>query len=890
MSNQPQADFGAYAAAEIEEKWYAKWIAEGRFRADPTSDKPPFSIVIPPPNVTGSLHMGHALNNTLQDILCRYKRMDGFEALWMPGTDHAGIATQNVVERMLAEEGTDRSELGREEFIKRVWRWRDESGGTIIRQLHRLGASCDWERERFTMDEGLSKAVREVFCKLYEEGLIYQGDYIINWCPRCRTALSDLEVEHKETEGNIWFIRYPLENGKGSIVVGTTRPETMLGDTAVAVHPDDPRYASMIGETVTLPLVGRQIPIIADSAVDPEFATGAVKVTPCHDPNDFAMGNAHGLDKVAVIGEDGAMTEEAGKYAGLDRYECRKKVVEDLQAQGFLTEIKKHQHAVGNCYRCHTVIEPLVSRQWFVKIEPMAKEAIKAIKKGQTRIIPDNWKKTYFNWMENIRDWCISRQIWWGHRIPAFTCADCGKLTVARHNPETCPACGSAALEQETDVLDTWFSSALWPFSTMGWPDETPELKKFYPTSVLVTGFDILFFWVARMMMSGLKFMGEVPFKDVYIHALVRDEHGQKMSKSKGNVIDPLEVIDKYGADAFRFTLAAFAAQGRDVKLSVDRVEGYYRFVNKIWNATRFAMMNLNDFDADAPEIEFGELQPQDRWILTRTRETAEETRRALDEYEFDKAASTVYQFVWHELCDWYIEMSKTALADESTRAAAQQTIVRSLDLVMRLLHPFMPFVTEELWHRLPRPVWLGNRAPSLIIAPFPKADAMPFDEEAKNNVETLKTVISAIRNVRGEMNVPPSRKIVAIFRGESSALDLVKANDNSVSALAGLSSMEFQDDSAPKPEKAAAAIAPGLEIYMPLKGLIDFAEEERRLRKEIDKLQADWSKVNGKLGNPRFLQNAPAAVIDKEQTRAAEITDALSKLKANLEQLMADK
>ncbi|MBE0616723.1 MAG: valine--tRNA ligase, partial [Proteobacteria bacterium] len=696
MSAPSEASRGAglagYDPHAIEEKWYERWVSAGLFHADPASARPGYSIVIPPPNVTGNLHMGHALNNTLQDVLARYKRMDGFEVLWMPGTDHAGIATQNVVERMLAAEGTNREALGREAFVERVWKWREESGGTIIRQLRRLGASCDWERERFTMDEGLSRAVREVFCRLFDEGLIYRGDYITNWCPRCHTALSDLEVEHEDAEGRLWHLRYPFRDGSGEVVVATTRPETMLGDTAVAVHPDDERYHEHVGKTLVLPLVGREMPLIADGAVDPAFGTGAVKVTPAHDPNDFAMGLRHGLPQVAVIGKDGTMTPEAGAaYAGLDRYEARKRVLADLEAAGALLKEERHAHAVGHCYRCHTVIEPLVSRQWFVKIQPLADAALDAVRDGRTRIVPAQWEKTYYHWMENIRDWCISRQIWWGHRIPAFTCAACGELTVAREDPAVCPRCGADRLEQETDVLDTWFSSALWPFSTMGWPDRTPELAKFYPTSALVTGFDILFFWVARMLMMGLKFMGDVPFRDVYIHALVRDEQGQKMSKSKGNVIDPLEVIDRFGADAFRFTLCAFAAQGRDVRLSTERIEGYSRFVNKVWNAAKFALMNLADFDPAAPEVAFADLLPQDRWVLTRLRAAAAEVRRGIEAYEFDKAASAVYQFLWREFCDWYIEMAKGPLyridAPEA-RLGTQQTLVRALDAIFRLLHP----------------------------------------------------------------------------------------------------------------------------------------------------------------------------------------------------------
>ncbi len=888
--SQPTDGLGPYDPHAIEKKWYARWESEGRFHADPRSPRPPYTIVIPPPNVTGSLHMGHALNNTLQDALIRYKRMDGYEALWQPGTDHAGIATQNVVERMLAEEGTTRQEVGRDAFVERVWRWREESGGTIIGQLRRLGASCDWERERFTLDEGLSRAVREVFCRLYDEGLIYQGDYIINWCPRCHTALSDLEVEHRDAAGHLWHLRYPLKDGSGAVTVATTRPETMLGDTAVAVHPDDDRYRDLVGRTLVLPVVGREIPIIADDAVDPAFGTGAVKVTPAHDPNDFAMGERHGLERVRVIGEDGTMTPAAGDaYAGLDRYACRQRLVADLEADGHLAGVDDHAHAVGECYRCHTVIEPLVSRQWFVRIQPLADRAIEAVRGGRTRIVPAQWEKTYFHWMENIRDWCISRQIWWGHRIPAFTCNACGELTVAREDPDACPACGSADLVQDSDVLDTWFSSALWPFSTLGWPDDTPELRKFYPTSALVTGFDILFFWVARMMMMGLWFMDEVPFRDVYIHALVRDEKGQKMSKSKGNVIDPLEVIDRFGADAFRFTLVAFAAQGRDIRLSVDRIEGYHRFVNKLWNAARFALMNLADLDPAAPEVPVDELSVADRWILTRLRDATAAVRAHLDGYEFDKAAGAVYQFLWHELCDWYIEMAKRPLYSDGApgaRLAAQQTLVRAFDGVLRLLHPFMPFVTEELWHRFPWPAFLGDRPDTLITAPFPRPDRMPADDAARDRIETVKAAVSAIRNVRGEMNVPPSRRLEAHVRGDAAAVDVLRGEADTVTALAGLDRLWFLAADAPRPPQSAAAVAPGLEIFVPLAGVVDFAAEERRLTKEIARLEADEARIAGKLANPRFLERAPAAVVDKERAKAEEAREALAKLRASLERV----
>ncbi len=887
MSNA-RTRLGAYDPQAIEPAWYARWEQDRLFHADPASGKPPFSIVIPPPNVTGSLHMGHALNNTLQDVLIRYKRMDGYETLWMPGTDHAGIATQNVVERMLAEEGTSREELGREAFIERVWKWKEESGGTIIRQLKRLGASCDWERERFTMDEGLSRAVREVFCRLYEQGLIYRGDYIINWCPRCHTALSDLEVEHEETQGRLWHIRYPAEDGSDGVVVATTRPETMLGDTAVAVHPDDARYAHLVGKTLVLPLVGRRIPVIADRAVDPEFGTGAVKVTPAHDPNDFLMGERHGLERVQVIGEDGTMTAQAGAYAGLERYVCRKRVVEDLDAQGLLVKVEDHAHAVGHCYRCRTVIEPLVSRQWFVRIKPLAEKAVEAVRDGRTRIVPAQWEKTYFHWMENIRDWCISRQIWWGHRIPAFTCEDCGEMTVARTDPERCPKCGSADLAQEPDVLDTWFSSALWPFSTMGWPEDTPELRKFYPTSVLVTGFDILFFWVARMLMMGLWFMGDVPFRDVYIHALVRDEKGQKMSKSRGNVIDPLEVIDRYGADAFRFTLVAFAAQGRDIRLSTERIEGYHRFANKIWNAARFTLMNLEGFDAEAPEVPLEERPPQDRWILTRLGETAEEVRRWLDAYEFDKASGTLYQFLWHELCDWYIEMAKRPLYGDSgaRRHGTQQTLVQVFDGVLRLLHPFMPFITEELWQRLPWPSFLGERPKSLVVAGYPRASDFPADEQARRRVELVKEVVSAIRNIRGEMNVPPSRRIRAVVRGHGEPARIVDEEREAIGALAGLEGLDLLGEGEPRPSQSAAAVVPGLEIYVPLAGIVDLAAEEKRLRKEIRRLEADAQRVVRKLENPNFLEKAPAEIVEKERRKQLEIQEKLAKLRASLDMI----
>ncbi|MDH4099815.1 MAG: valine--tRNA ligase, partial [Nitrospirota bacterium] len=656
----------AYEPAEVEKRWYPFWTEKGYFHAEASSNKKPYAIVIPPPNVTGSLHMGHALNNTLQDILVRWRRMSGDNTLWMPGTDHAGIATQNVVEKQLAAEGKKRDDLGREAFVERVWKWKEESGGIIINQLKRLGASCDWERERFTMDAGLSRAVREAFVHLYEKDLIYRGDYLINWCPRCHTALSDLEVEHEEQKGFLWHIRYPLADGSGHLVVATTRPETMLGDTAVAVNPNDERYSAYIGKKVALPLTKREIPVIADEHVDTEFGTGCLKITPAHDPNDFEIGMKHGLPSLKVIDEGAQMNAEAGSYAGMDRYHARRTIVADLEKAGLLEKTVDHMHSVGHCYRCKTVIEPNLSKQWFVRAKPLAEPALEAVRSGKTRIIPQGWENTYFDWMENIRDWCISRQIWWGHRIPAWHCGDCGKVTVAKLDPDKCGHCGSANIRQETDVLDTWFSSSLWPFSTLGWPDRTPELKTFYPTSTLVTGFDILFFWVARMMMMGIEMMGEVPFRDVYIHALVRDAEGQKMSKSKGNVIDPLIMMEKYGTDAFRFTLAAMAAQGRDVKLAEERIEGYRAFCNKLWNASRFVMMNL---EGGSQQAAGGQLALPDKWIVSRLQGTIVEVNAALDAFRFNDAANTVYQFLWSEFCDWYLELIKPIMQGEDEAA-----------------------------------------------------------------------------------------------------------------------------------------------------------------------------------------------------------------------------
>ncbi|MGZ3536945.1 MAG: valine--tRNA ligase, partial [Thermodesulfobacteriota bacterium] len=727
----------SYDPHQVEEKWYRYWEEQGYFRADEDSERTAYSIVIPPPNVTGVLHIGHALNNTLQDILIRFKRMDGYNALWMPGTDHAGIATQNVVEKKLLEEGLDRHTLGREKFIERVWKWKEQSGGTIIGQLKKLGASCDWSRERFTMDEGLSEAVKEVFVRLYQEGLIYRSHYIINWCPRCQTALSDLEVEHQEVLGKLYHLKYPFKERERFVIVATTRPETMLGDTAVAVNPEDERYQGVIGKKVVLPVVNREIPVIADSYVDIEFGTGCLKITPAHDFNDFEIGLKHGLEQIKVIDEAGRMNENAGPYQGMDRFECREKMIEDFERDGILIKIEDYRHVVGHCYRCKTVVEPNLSLQWFVKTKPLAKTAIEAVRDGRTRIIPEVWEKTYFEWMENIRDWCISRQIWWGHRIPAWYCENCGQVIVAKTTPTSCPNCGSNRLIPETDVLDTWFSSALWPFSTMGWPKETKLLKRFYPTSVLVTGFDILFFWVARMMMMGLKFMGDVPFRDVYIHGLVRDERGEKYSKTRGNVVDPLDLIDRYGADALRFTLTALTMPGSDLKLSESRTEGYRHFANKIWNASRFVLMNLEEFDLG---VMTGEVSPEafnlpDRWIRGRLNQVIREVRRSLEEYKFNEACHVLYQFIWHEFCDWYLELSKLSLykgGNEQKRDLTKLTLLEVLDATLRSLHPFMPFITEEIWQQLPRQ---GEKA-SIMIAEFPNPDDRYEDASVASEME----------------------------------------------------------------------------------------------------------------------------------------------------------
>lgn len=866
-----------YEPKDVESRWYQYWEENQLFQAKAKSDQEPFCIVIPPPNVTGFLHMGHALNNTLQDILCRYKRMKGFNVLWQPGTDHAGIATQNVVERDLVEKGTNRHEVGREKFIDLVWEWREKYGGVIINQLKRLGSSCDWSRERFTMDEGLSRAVKEVFVRLYEEGLIYRGDYIINWCPRCHTALADLEVEHEERDSFLYHIRYPFEAGSGYLTVATTRPETLLGDTAVAVNPEDDRYQSLSNPNVLLPILNRPIPIIRDQYVDPEFGTGALKITPAHDLNDFEIGNAHQLERIKVIDENGLMNESAGPYKGMDRFECREKILHDLKDAGLLDRTEPYRNAVGHCYRCKTMIEPLLSKQWFVRVGPLAEKAIHAVKEGKTRIVPSTWENVYYDWMNNIKDWCVSRQIWWGHRIPAWYCDECGDVIVAEEIPTVCPGCKNSHLRQETDVLDTWFSSALWPFSTLGWPDITDELKTFYPTSVLITGFDILFFWVARMMMMGLHFMGDVPFRDVYIHALVRDADGKKMSKSKGNVIDPLEVIDAFGADAFRFTLAAFAAQGRDIKLSEERIVGYRNFVNKIWNSARLVLMNLDGESPFKPDDIVYSLQ--DRWVLSRLGQISEEISRALDEYRFNDAAGICYQFVWHEFCDWYLEMAKQGLygEDDSLKRSTQYILQEVLLATLKLLHPFMPFITEDIWCRLP------GAGGSIMTVDFPRQSDFLFDETAIKEMGLVMDLITGIRTIRGEMNISPSKRVdVVIEMPDEKEGHVLRQNLIHIQNLAKVDSMKIEKAAA-KPEASATAVFGNNQVHVILKGLLDFEEERKRLRKEIQKIEKEMTASEKKLSNKGFMDKAPADIVEGVREKASIMGAKLQKITENL-------
>ena len=894
MEDAPKTEIEkVYEPKQVEGKWGNFWIERNYFHADKTSDKPPFAIVIPPPNVTGSLHIGHALNNTIQDILVRYKRMKGFNALWVPGTDHAGIATQTVVERELRKEGLQRQDLTREEFIKRVWEWKELYGKRIIEQLKRLGASCDWSRERFTMDEGFSLAVREVFVRLYEEGLIYRGHYLVNWCPRCGTALSDLEVTREDTEGKLYYLRYPLiEDQKQSgeyITVATTRPETMMGDTAVAVNPKDERYKNVIGKEVILPVVNRKIPVIADEGVDMEMGTGALKVTPAHDFADFEIGNKHKLPRVQIMDFKGVMNENAGRYSGLDRFESRERIIEDFEKEGVLDKIEDYALQLGKCYRCGTVVEPMLSIQWFVRTKPLAEPSIQAVEDGRTRIIPEGWNNTYFEWMRNIRDWCISRQIWWGHRIPAWFCKDCNQITVSVDEPKACEHCSSKNIEQETDVLDTWFSSALWPFATLGWPEETEELKNFYPTSVLVTSFDILFFWVARMMMMGLKFMDEVPFRDVYIHALVRDEKGEKMSKTRGNVIDPLDIMDEYGADALRFSLTALAAQGRDIRLSLPVIEGYRNFMNKIWNASRFVIMNLDATRRVAPTGV--NLSTPDKWILTRLNRTIKEVEDSLALYEFDKVARTIYQFIWSDFCDWYIELVKPVLRgdDSEAKERTQAVLVKVLSSALQILSPIAPFITEEIYQRL-REFGLGLKTPdgqeadSIVISVYPAFNQNEVYEDAYTEIEFIKQVIVAIRNLRAVVGIHPSKVInIVIIPDHNAVEETIRSSENLILSLAKASIDLSQRQ---KPEKAVGQVVERLQLFLPIEGLIDVEKEVERIKRELSKIIKDIELSDKKLSNQDFMDRAPEEVVEKEREKSEELSNKKQKMVEVLEKL----
>ena len=869
MSELPKT----YDPKAVEDKLYSFWNDSGFFHAEVNPDKKPYTIVIPPPNVTGQLHMGHAFDETLQDVLIRTKRMQGYEALWMPGTDHAGIATQiKVEENLRKEEGKTRYDLGREEFLKRVWDWKHKFGNRIISQLKKLGSSCDWERERFTMDEGCSKAVREVFVNLYNKGLIYKGHRIINWCPHCATALSDAEVEYETQPGKLWHIRYPLADGSGELVVATTRPETFMGDTGVAVNPNDERYKHLIGKTCILPIMNREIPIFGDEYVDMEFGTGCVKVTPCHDPNDFEMGQRHNLEQILVFNEDATVNANGGKYEGMDRYECRKAVVKDLEEGGYLVKIEDHEHNVGTCYRCGTTVEPMTSAQWFVKMAPLAKPAMDVVNEGKTRFVPDRFSKTYLRWMENVHDWCISRQLWWGHRIPAFYCEDCGEMTVSKTDVCTCPKCGGTHIHQEEDVLDTWFSSALWPFSTLGWPDKTKELEYFYPTSTLVTGYDIIFFWVARMIFSGVEHMGETPFKTVYIHGLVRDAQGRKMSKSLGNGIDPLEVIDQYGADALRFTLATGNSPGNDMRFSDERVQASRNFCNKIWNASRFIQMNLTIDKDKAVELP-AELALEDKWIISKFNTLVADVTRNIDQYELGLAASKLNDFIWENFCDWYIEIAKTRLqtGDENV----QKVLCYVLSGAMQLLHPFMPFITETIWQALP------HEGPSVMVSKWPEYDEKLRFSVEEAQMESLMDAVRAIRNRRAEMNVPPSKKAKVLILTEKK--DTFSAGAGFFPKLAYASEIELIDAVPADAAKMASVVTGDAQIYMPMGDLIDFEAERARLGKEKKKVEDDIAFVMKKLNNPKFVDKAPENVVAAEREKADKLREHLAKLEESI-------
>lgn len=877
----------SYDPGPIEEKWYGRWTEGGLFRGDAESQKPSYCIVIPPPNVTGSLHMGHALNNTLQDISCRYMRMKGKNVLWLPGTDHAGIATQNVVEKNLSGKGISRHDLGRDAFVEKIWEWKKEYGSRIINQLKRLGASCDWERERFTMDDGLSRAVRSVFVRLYKEGLIYRGKYIINWCPRCQTALSDLEVEHHEEKGKLFHVRYPLEGEEGYLVVATTRPETILGDVAIAVHPRDEKNSSLAGKFVKVPVTGRVIPVIEDNMVDPAFGTGLVKITPAHDPNDFLVGNRHGLEAIQVIDEHGVMNEEAGApFTGLDRFEARTRMVNVLEKEDLLEKIEEHDNAIGHCYRCDCIVEPYLSEQWFVRTEPLAKPGIEAVRDGRINIVPSQWESTYNMWMENIRDWCISRQLWWGHRIPAWTCSDCGHLTVSEEDPTACEACGSSRICQDEDVLDTWFSSALWPFSTLGWPDKTKELETFYPTSLLVTGFDILFFWVARMIMMGLRFMDKEPFTDVYIHALVRDEHGQKMSKSRGNVIDPLEIIEKSGSDSLRMTLAALTVQGRDIFLGPERIEVYRLFMNKIWNASKFALANLDGEKCD-PFKEGTALRTHDRWILERLAVVTENVTRDLDGYFYGEAARSLYQFVWNEICDWYLEMAKPSLRGdegEDRGMAARAVLELVFSNIFRLLHPFIPFLTEELWEKF----GFGNDFIEKEEWPVPKH--VPGGSSSVDEMEIFQEAVRNARNLRAEARMHPQQEIreVVINLSDKAGVsaEVLGNNADLFCLLVRTAVLRVNPPGSTRPPRSLMAVCGFGEVFLVAGDLLDAGSEVTRLEGELAKAKKDLERSTAKLSDSSFISRAPAEIVEKEKARVSASEEKILLIERNIESL----
>lgn len=866
----------AYNPQEFEDRIYDFWLKGNYFHAEVDKDKKPYTIVMPPPNITGQLHMGHALDETLQDILIRYKRMQGYSALWLPGTDHASIATEAKIVEAMAKEGLTKEDLGREKFLERAWDWKKEYGGRICDQLKKLGSSCDWERERFTLDEGCSKAVKEVFVKLYEKGLIYRGERIINWCPHCCTSISDAEVEFSEQEGNFWHIRYPIKDSDEYVEIATTRPETLLGDTAVAVNPNDERYKNIVGKMLILPIVGREIPVVADDYVEMDFGTGCVKITPAHDPNDFEVGLRHSLPVINVMDDTAHMNENAGKYQGMDRYECRKAIVHDLEEGGFLVKIEPHVHNVGTCYRCKTTVEPKVSKQWFVKMKPLAEPAIECVKDGRTKFIPERFEKIYFHWMENIKDWCISRQLWWGHRIPAWYCADCGEVIVSREEPHTCPKCGSTKLSQDEDTLDTWFSSALWPFSTLGWPDKTPELEYFYPTNTLVTGYDIIFFWVARMIFSACEQMGCPPYDTVFIHGIVRDEKGIKMSKSLGNGIDPLKVIDQYGADALRFFLATGNSPGNDMRFSEKRVEASRNFANKLWNASRFVHMNIDDFDVENKLPE--KLETEDKWILNEFNKVTKEINENLEKFELGVAVQKLYDFIWDCYCDWYIELAKSRLqSDEQTAQNARQVLVWVLEKTLRLLHPFMPYITEEIWQTLP------HEGETIMLSKYPEYDENLNFPQAAKEMESVMDAIKAIRNRRQEMNVPPSRKAKVYI---ATKLEDVFANGSKfICKLASASEVEIGESF--EIEGAVTVVTTDAKIYIPMDELVDKAAETARLKKELAATEKLLAQSEGKLNNQGFISKAPEKVVETVKQQAAREREKIAQLKAALEALL---